>query len=311
MGNQCAAAKPPASVDPALFQDNRYDKLPKEVADEYVARLIPYVPKTLPVDHEAMVMWTDFVKDKSGRFKKLVQDEKDAGIDPEKVKYGKYSDCVAWWYDTFLNKMVSNIVAPYPHIGKELVSRGTKQMMAILTNLMKLVLSTVVEEGGFAKIDHSYFLRIAGFHTKWEIEDAAYITIENACMDALRECAGGDKFVPAVELRLRAKYNFLKQCIQEGESFLKDKGLDKAMIGQRKAGSCPFAKVAEEKSKKVDDEKKSAAPDVKAEEPKVAAAAASSASTPVSAAVETKVAVAATSSAATPVSADAPPLLEG
>jgi len=60
---------------------------------------------------------------------------------------------------------------------------------------------------------NQYITKIAKHHIKWNVDDASYITVENAIMESLRVCLGTD-FTAAFEVRMRYKYGQVKQLLQ-------------------------------------------------------------------------------------------------
>lgn len=59
--------------------------------------------------------------------------------------------------------------------------------------------------------------RAARHHCKWSVDDASYLSVENATMDALRKCLGSD-FAPQFEVRLRYKYALVKKRVQADQN---------------------------------------------------------------------------------------------
>lgn len=82
------------------------------------------------------------------------------------------------------------------------------------------------------------------------------MTVENACLDALRDCLK-QKLTPKCEVRIRVKFNFLKNAIQEAESYLVETGLYVKVLSERpKDMQCPFGLAYTSKEKEIENLKK-------------------------------------------------------
>eukprot|EP00121_Abeoforma_whisleri_P005823 Awhi_evm1s5281 len=157
------------------------------------------------IDKEVRNLWKRYVRGELESWQAIVREkEKEGETNLEPPRY---------WLNNFQEMMVNNISTAYPEIAAELNSRSIVCTIQTLTMLMHLVLSAVVND---TVMDEVMVSRIAMYHYKWQVEDSAYITVENAFIGSLRLCFGRD-FTPAIENRLRYKYGNVKLSIQAAE----------------------------------------------------------------------------------------------
>ena len=106
-------------------------------------------------------------------------------------------------------------------------------------------------------IEEDRLKRIVQHHIKWNISDAAYITVENSMIDAMKSCLGSD-FLPEYEVRLRYKYAIIKNTIQhEQDIFMKaNPVLAQSLIdeGQKEVNAMLLRKLEEQKEHQGDRE---------------------------------------------------------
>ena len=184
-----------------------------------------------------------------------------------------------YWSDAFKNNMFQNISSTYPLLAESLASRPLKQSARIMCGIMQICLSSIITEATIKQnnnnnkqkrqswlqtqeevmdqyaiikkvIEEDRLKRIVQHHIKWNISDAAYITVENSMIDAMKSCLGSD-FLPEYEVRLRYKYAIIKNTIQhEQDIFMKaNPVLAQSLIdeGQKEVNAILLRKKEEQK----------------------------------------------------------------
>lgn len=230
------------------YRHNDYSKMPDEQVKKFIGSIskIWDIPSE-DIDAKIKEMWKSSMADTDGKYQAM---KKEAAENPD--KFGKHflaSQSVStWWFDEFRDAMVYNIANAYPYIAKELTSRPMASMAATLSKLMTLCMEDVLEQDEAKKSKSAkLLLRIGGFHTKWRVEDSSYITVENACMHAVRVIAGS-KFTPKMEVRLRYKFNVLAKKIMGAQIFLFENGIGPTEADGIPDNICPFVIAAAKKS---------------------------------------------------------------
>jgi len=152
-----------------------------------------------------LALWNKFLRGECAAWRKMVTTGKTEGKTPP-----------VYWMDDFQSRMVANISTAYPFIAMELNSRPLKVKARIVCGIMEFCLVNMVtyENYGDTEGRKQQLAKIGRHHCKWGVDDAAYITVENAMMDAMRSCLGGE-FTPQFEVYLRRKYCLVKQMIQD------------------------------------------------------------------------------------------------
>lgn len=203
-------------------------------------------PSAIPSDHdpEILALWNKFLRGECEQWKVLVATGESESKPP-----------AVYWSDVFKNEMVKNISTTYPTIATELESRPIKVMAKILCSIMEFCLINIITDGGrqFCTVKtpeqkrQEQLQRIAKAHCKWQVNDAAYINVENAMMDALRRCLGIE-FTPDIEVRLRYKYARVKRDIQKAQQIFETEREGEAEALRREA-DVRIEQIEEEKGR--------------------------------------------------------------
>ena len=203
-------------------------------------------PSAIPSDHDPdiLALWNKFLRGEVDQWKVLVATGETENKPP-----------AVYWSDVFKNEMVKNISTTYPHIAIELESRPIKVMAKILCSIMEFCLINIITDGGrqFSTVKtpeqkrQEQLHRIAKAHCKWQVNDAAYINVENAMMDALRRCLGIE-FTPDIEVRLRYKYARAKRDIQKAQQIFEKEREDEAEM-LRREGHERIIQIEEEQAR--------------------------------------------------------------
>ena len=203
-------------------------------------------PSAVPSDHDPdiLALWNKFLRGEVDQWKVLVATGETENKPP-----------AVYWSDVFKNEMVKNISTTYPSIATELESRPIKVMARILCSIMEFCLINIITDGGrqFSTVKtpeqkrQEQLQRIAKAHCKWQINDAAYINVENAMMDALRRCLGIE-FTPDIEVRLRYKYARAKRDIQKAQQIFEKEREDEAEM-LRREGHERIIQIEEEQAR--------------------------------------------------------------
>ena len=203
-------------------------------------------PSAIPSDHDPdiLALWNKFLRGECEQWKALVATGETENKPP-----------AVYWSDLFKNEMVKNISTTYPSIATELESRPIKVMAKILCSIMEFCLINIITDGGrqFSTVKtpeqkrQEQLQRIAKAHCKRQVNDAAYINVENAMMDALRRCLGIE-FTPDIEVRLRYKYARVKRDIQKAQQIFEKEREGEAEMLRREANE-RMAQIEEEQAR--------------------------------------------------------------
>jgi hypothetical protein len=169
-------------------------------------------------DEEILLVWKMFLEGELRSWKELVKDGITEGRPPS-----------VYFHDVFKEMLHKNLRTQCPKIAKELDSRPFKCTARIFVSMLEFLLdNALTRQGDHSSHDESldekerskrraeknqYITKIAKHHIKWNVDDASYITVENAIMESLRVCLGAD-FTAAFEVRMRYKYGQVKQLLQ-------------------------------------------------------------------------------------------------
>lgn len=158
-------------------------------------------------DERILALWNKFLRGECASWLALLE----AGETERKTP-------PVYWMDDFQTRLVNNMSVAYPYVAQELESRPLKVRARILCSIMKFCLVNMVthENWGDEEGTMQELAKIGRHHCKWGVDDAAYVTVENAMMDAMRTCLGAD-FTPQLEAHLRGRYVRVKRAIQKAE----------------------------------------------------------------------------------------------
>lgn len=209
--------------------------------------LLIYPSALVDVDDDILKLWGKFLKGDCRSWKERVE-RGETGRKPPSV----------YWYDIFKDMLDKNMHSQRPLIAQELHSRSLKCMAKIMVGIMQVCLQNIMgkkdehidKREKVAKIAqrNEQLERIARFHCKWDVDDASYITVENALMESLRICLESD-FSATFEVRLRYKYGLVKNKVIEAQKKFEKKFPNEAAElhaeGQSRFKELAYAKVTE------------------------------------------------------------------
>jgi len=203
------------------------------------------------VDDEILELWNKFLRGETQHWKQIVAEHHQDHPSNE-YHYERILNPGVYWSDHFKNGMVSNIAGAYPCVAMALLDKPLKHSAMVVCSIMEIILKSVITEQPNSTVSILYpddddddepsryfnpvqqaqvntvkqvigperLKRIVRAHIAWDISDAAFITVENSLMQAMRTCLGSE-FKPEYEVRLRYKYAMVKTTLQhEQEKFV-------------------------------------------------------------------------------------------
>eukprot|EP00567_Pseudictyota_dubia_P013964 CAMPEP_0197464478 /NCGR_PEP_ID=MMETSP1175-20131217/64044_1 /TAXON_ID=1003142 /ORGANISM="Triceratium dubium, Strain CCMP147" /LENGTH=264 /DNA_ID=CAMNT_0043000459 /DNA_START=140 /DNA_END=934 /DNA_ORIENTATION=+ len=174
---------------------------------EYSKNIAQINPTLCENDRHILALWNKFLRGECAAWQALVEAGETEGKTPP-----------VYWMDEFQTNIFRNMRAVCPHIARKLESRPLKVRARIFCGIMKFCLVDVIthENRENAEGTRQEIARIGRAHYMWGVDDAAYITVENAMIDAMRTCLGAE-FTLQIEIHLRVKYAQVKRAIQKAE----------------------------------------------------------------------------------------------